>query len=563
MNDQTSRRTLPLILLGLLVLATSLPFVNKPFHIDDSAFLEIAQNILAHPLDPFRGQVALVDRDFEVFRERGVVPNTFAGMSHPPLVPYFMAAVIKMTGGISEWPLHAGATLFLLICVFSAYWIAERFTHNGLVATLFFATSPLLMVISQDLMTDIPMLAFTNLALVLFIHGSDREKRSWILLAGVAASLAILSRYVALSVLILFFAYSFLNQKGWRDALLASLIALICLVPWTFENLRHHGAIHFLASTQHYAFFYQSGSFAFRDAILKTIGDCAALGGTAILSLVLMLLLIPSARNIVLTFVSIAIGALLVIINPFGLPLADYSILQQIFLILFFGAGLALILMAIAFSIEQARSEPHEKRSALFLLFWLSLNLIFAIFLLPFGTGRYILPILLPMALILVRQFEAEPKARRVHRIAIAVVLALTLTGGLILCVGDYLFASAYKSYAESFRKNHPGQVWFIGEWGFRYYMMAEGAHYLVSTDDRPAKGDVIVKAEMCGYNWVSPSVAPRVERITRDEVPCSFPVRILNIPAKAGFYSAGYGLLPYAVSRSPLERFEVFRVVR
>src|SRR5262249_45990166 len=189
---------------------------------------------------------------------------------------------------------------------------------------------------SQDLMTDIPMLAFTHLALILFILGSDRQKRSWILLAGVAASLAILSRYVALSVLILFFAYSFVNRKGTRDPLLASLVALVCLLPWTVENIRHHGAIHFLASTQHYAFFYQNGSFALRDAILKMTGDCAALGGTAILSLGLILFLTPSIRNLVLAIVSIGIGGLLVFFNPFGLPLAGYSIPQQIFVVLFF-----------------------------------------------------------------------------------------------------------------------------------------------------------------------------------------------------------------------------------
>jgi len=563
MNNHNSSHTLPLVLLGLLVLATSLPFVNKPFHIDDSAFLEIAQNILIHPLDPFQGKVALVDRDLQIFRERGVEPNTFAGMSHPPLVPYFMAAVITITGGISEWTLHTGAILFLLICVFSAYWIANKFTEHALIATLFFATSPLLMVISQDLMTDIPMLGFTNLALILFILGSDREKRSWILLAGVAASLAILSRYVALSVLILFFAYSLLNRKGWRDPILATFITLLCLIPWTIENLRHHGAIHFLASTQHYAFFYQNGSFALKDALLKMIGDCAALGGTSILAFVLILFLIPSVRNFVQAFVSIAIAVLFVFANPFGLPLADYSYAQLIFVVLFFGAGLALIVMAISFSIRQARSQPYEKRNAQFLLFWLMFNLVAAVFVLPFGTGRYILPILLPLILILVRQYEAEAQSIRVHRIAIAIVLVLTLAGGMILCVGDYLFASAYKNYAASFRQSHPGRVWFIGEWGFRYYMMSEGAQYLVSTDDRPARGDVIVKAEMCGYNWVSPSVAPRVERVTRNEIACTFPIRILNNAAKAGFYSAGYGLLPYAISRSPLERFEVFRVAR
>src|SRR5262249_50842326 len=99
----------------ILVIAAAiliLPFANKPFHIDDPYFIDIAQNILKNPLDPFSGAVTLLDQDYQIFRASRTAPNTFETMSHPPLVPYFIALVAKLTGGIHEVPLHLSFFLF-------------------------------------------------------------------------------------------------------------------------------------------------------------------------------------------------------------------------------------------------------------------------------------------------------------------------------------------------------------------------------------------------------------------------------------------------------------------
>ena len=105
-----AREELPVLLAVLLL---TLPWLSRPFHIDDGAFVRLAQNVLAHPADPFHGSVALDDRDVSVFVAVGRSPNTFEAMSHPPLVPYVLAAAM-VVGARSEWALHLAFLVFPL-----------------------------------------------------------------------------------------------------------------------------------------------------------------------------------------------------------------------------------------------------------------------------------------------------------------------------------------------------------------------------------------------------------------------------------------------------------------
>ena len=38
-------------------------------------------------------------------------------------------------------------------------------------------------------------------------------------------------------------------------------------------------------------------------------------------------------------------------------------------------------------------------------------------------------------------------------------------------------------------------------------------------------------------------------------------PLRVMDVPASAGFYASCWGILPYAITQHPLERFELDRV--
>ena len=221
----SDRRKQLALILGI-TLAPLLLFAQKPFHIDDSAFLEIAQNILEHPLDPFHGSVALVDHDYEIFKRLGKSPNTFESMSHPPLVPYLMAAVIKLRGTIDEFALHLTFLIFPVMAALSAFYIAERFTNSPLITVVLLVTCPIFMVNAQNLMTDVPAMALSLGSIAIFIFSVERERTSYALLAGVLGGLAALTRYPYLATPLLLVIYSIILGRGLRLSILAGLASM-------------------------------------------------------------------------------------------------------------------------------------------------------------------------------------------------------------------------------------------------------------------------------------------------------------------------------------------------
>src|SRR2546423_12296101 len=88
-----------LIATNRLCVATLLPFINKPFHIDDPLYLWTAQHIRAHPTDPF---------GFEVNWYGWKQPMSDV-INNPPLVPYYLA-LASMALGWREAAMH-GALL--------------------------------------------------------------------------------------------------------------------------------------------------------------------------------------------------------------------------------------------------------------------------------------------------------------------------------------------------------------------------------------------------------------------------------------------------------------------
>jgi hypothetical protein len=122
--------------------------------------------------------------------------------------------------------------------------------------------------------------------------------------------------------------------------------------------------------------------------------------------------------------------------------------------------------------------------------------------------------------------------------------------------------AARYRALARSVRASYPDRtVWFVGEWGFRYYMGQVGAQYLSSVDDRPQAGDIIVRPYVAGMHEMSEGV--RARSVALPEIPllARWPVRLMSFEARAGYYSHHWGYLPWALSRTPLERVEIFEV--
>jgi dolichyl-phosphate-mannose-protein mannosyltransferase len=525
---------------------------DKPFHIDDVYFLEIAKNILEHPADPFSGSVALLDDDFRIFSRTNAQPNTFAAMSHPPLISYVEAAIAVISGGFREKPLHLSFLFFPVLCAISTYFLALRFTTLPTISTLLLTTSPFFLVNSTNLMTDVPMLGLGLASLSLFISGSDQEKTSYAVAAGILAGLAMLTRYVAVGLIPLFCLYQVLHRRRWALLLWVFLPVAIIFGAWMTENQIHHGSLHPVASTRHYAEFYRNLSFSPEIMLQKFIAALSALGGTEVFIFLLwMILKFRNAKTRILYFVSLLASVALLVFRPFDFQsLRDYSGYQLASVVIFTSIGFFFFLSTL--------SNPVQGPDYKFLILWFVCGTLVSVILLPFGTGRYILPLFPPLMFILVSELNWNQTTKWFTGVCIGLTFALSV----ILAVSDYQHASAYKNFARDLKKLHPSSaIWFVGDWGCRYYLNKEGFHYLLSSDNSPEKGDLIVKAEIAGLHNPSAVLLSRCSLLEALEVNTKFPVRLMNIRAHAGFYSHGFGFLPFSFSRQPLEVFYLYQV--
>ncbi len=549
------------LILGLL-LAFTLPFSGKAFHIDDVYFVEVAQNILRDPWRPFAGAVALEDIDYRVFAGEKECPNTFDAMAHPPLVPYAIAAIAAATGGPRERSLHLGFLVFAVVAAAAMYDLARRFTEGPLEATLLLVSAPIFLLSAGSLMTDMPALAFSLSGLALFVRGVDGARPAEVGAAGILIGLATLTRYSTLTMVALLLVYA-LTKGRWRAALPALGAAGLVFASWAAQNLAVHGALHVVASARHYRLFFEGQSFDALALVRKTLGDAAALGGTTFAAAGLLLLTRTRRRLQVFGLAGLA-AFVVFLLAPKGIErLATYRGLEILAVCACFAAGVLLVVEAIGSAREEiVGAAGARRRDTRVLAFWLGLNLVAAILLLPFGAARYVLPALPPLVLLLVRRWQGALTAGGWARPVVALIVLQGLGLGGVLALADAELADRYRSVARQVRQDHPGRrLWFVGEWGFRYYMGTIGGLYLRSTDESPGVGDLIVRPVIAGMHEVSPGVRRRAVRTQEIPLHSRWPVRLMSFEAKAGYYSHHWGYLPWALSHAPLEAIEIFEV--
>jgi hypothetical protein len=543
-----------------VVLAATLPFLGKAVHIDDVYFIEVAANILQHPLQPFAGAVALEDIDYRVFAAQGKCPATFPSMSHPPFVPYVLAEVAWLTGGFFEPWMHLAFVPFALCAGLAAHALARRFTATPLPTTLLIIGSPIFVLAAQSLSTDMAALALSLGALAFGIDGVDREERAHVVFAGFLAGTAAVTRYATLATVPLLVVYG-LTRGKLRQTLPAFAGLLIIFGVWSAQNLRSFGQLHLVASSEHYRSFYGQRGFDAIGLAKKTLADLSALGGVAFVAAALSLVALRWRAVVFVTGV-LAVVAVFVL-RPSGFEdLATYSHTQVAILACCFAGGALLVSAALGSRAHTSEAPPEDAADQTFLLVWLAVSLVGAIVLLPFGTARYMLPTLAPLWLLVVRRVEPGFSRTRWWRPAMAAAVGQGLLLSLMLSLADADFAGRYRALAESARASQPTKtLWFVGEWGFRHYMHQVGGRYLRSTDETPEFMDLVLRPDIAGMHEMSPELRQRAVPIQTIDLQGRWPIRLMSFDAHAGYYSQHWGYLPWTFSRAPLERVLIFEI--
>ncbi|MDZ7686084.1 MAG: glycosyltransferase family 39 protein [Gammaproteobacteria bacterium] len=169
----------PVVLLVALTALCLLPFADKPFHIDDSFFVQVAQQIHEAPHDPY---------GFDMYWTGHVVPVWMLNQN-PPGISYVIALAATLVGW-SELALHLVFMLPAAAAVAGTWLLARRACAHPFLAALTMLITPVFWLSSTQLMADTLLLCFWVWAVLFWVEGLERDKPLLLAVAGILIALA-------------------------------------------------------------------------------------------------------------------------------------------------------------------------------------------------------------------------------------------------------------------------------------------------------------------------------------------------------------------------------------
>ncbi len=530
------------ILFGL-TLALHLPFVTEAFHMDDVYYLDIARNVFQHPLFPL---------DLPYVFEGQVV--TLWGHTHPPLNSYFIAGMLLLSGGLpSEILLHAVYLVFPLLATISFYFLARRFVRFPLLATAIFATIPALVVMAHTLMTDVPLLALWLCATTLFIYGVDRGDRQLENSAVLTLTAAVFYAYQGLALLPLLAFYA--HQRGRLTKRTAAFLCLpvLFLVGWQELGHFHKGTAYV---TTLLGYLGKMGLWLPMTKVRTAISTLTYLGGTILFFPFLFIGFGRRWRGL-LPLLGLVTGIWLA-----HEKFASYSSTQKAFFVLCFAGGFSATFWVLLRWLEQRFGKSRDP-DIVFLCSWFLAVLLYCIFIFFSGSARYLLPAAPPLVLLLVRATEVQIAVSKRWRAFYVSLLVTQLLLGVALAQADFQFANTFRHVARDFKQQYRTRgdsFLFTGEWGFRYYLGALGGH-IMTRASVVEPGELMVESRLCLSQNLDNELNRSLQVVEQRTYRITSPLRLLDKEAKAGFWSDGWGVLPFWFSAQPLDEITVYLV--
>lgn len=539
----TSRTGRELGLLVVLTLALHLPFVGQAFHLDDVQYLDIARNVPHNPLFP-------LDLPY-VFEGQQV---TLWGHTHPPLNGYVLAALLWLGGDPpSEVFLHSVYLFFPLLVTVAFYFLARRFVAHPLLATALLACVPVLVVSAHTLMTDVPLLALWLCATALFVYGVDEGNPRLEVAALLPMTAAVFYAYQGLALFPLLAFYAFQRGRLGKRLLLLLTLPVLLLIAWQLAGYAYKGS--FYAGTM-LGYLDQMRVWKATTKLRTAISSLTYLGGALLLFPFLFLAFARLWRGLA-ALIALALGLLLALTR-----FAGYGSAQKTFFVLCFAGGLLTTLWIFHRLAVKALGQDKD-RDSVFLSLWFLGVLFYCIVIFFSGSARYLLPAAPPLILLLVRATQDKLGVNLHWRVFYGALLACQLLLGLAAAHADSEFANAGRQAVRDFQQRHlsPGESFlFSGEWGFRYYLDELGGT-IMTADSRAPAGTLVVKSQLCLSKNFDNELERSLQTIEKRTYSVSSPLRLLDYRARAGWWSDGWGVLPFWFSRQPLDEVTVYRV--
>jgi hypothetical protein len=528
-----------------ITLVCLLPFLGKPFHIDDPLFLRAARQIQQHPGDFYGFTMNWLGTPLPMVKD----------FDNPPLTCYYIALVAVVVGW-SEPALHLAFLLPALASAWGIFVLAQRLSRRPGWAALTAVLTPVFLISATTLMCDVMCLAFWIWAVVTFSRGLEQNDWKWLLASGLLAGLATLTKFTGLALVPLLAFYGFARQRKPGRWLAVLLIPVLFAVGYEWITRRLYGQGMLLAA----------GSFAAEDRsgaqgglLEKILIGLAFLGG-CFLPLLFYLPMIWSRRLAVLWLVLLAPCLMALFWQPhFKLLLfPDGHLHPEIFLeaAVFLAGGILVLLLA------GADFWHHRTPDSLLLVLWLLGLVTFTVVLNWTINGRSLLPALPAVGILLARRLDIRwPESTPLRRAWLLGPAVLAAALSLRLAQADARQAETNRLAAEQlWVKYHQrgNTVWFEGHWGFQYYLEKLGGKAIDLNDPKKAGGDILIIPANASNLYVPPM--DRVQLLAKVGYLTDAYCATMNNLAGAGFYASVHGPLPFVIGNLEPDRFYIFQ---
>lgn len=531
---------------ALLPVVCLLPFINKPFHLDDPVYVAVSQ------------QIARAPADFYGFAMNwyGTAQPVWSFNQNPPGVSYYLALAGALLGW-REWTLHLAMLLPAAMVGLGTAKLARRLDVSPLLAAAAAVLTPAFVVSSTNVMSDVAMLALYVWSVAWWVEGVQTDRRRCFALSAMFAALALLTKYFAVSLVPLLAVYTLTRRRGWDARVLWLLMPLSALVIYEVYSDAMYGQSLFTGAAGYAAQYGGAGGASWLSQLIIALtftGGCLfPLAFYAPLAL---------SRRALFWGAAVVAGCLLV-------PLTSGSFVPEtlrehvkltpmgvVFGGLFIAVGLFVLALAAHFI------RHRRDADALLLVLWLLGTFVFSAFVNWTINARTLLPMAPPAGIMLATLIA--PRLAEMPRWKLALPAVLAAAWSMWVAAGDYGFAQAAKSAAATIAEAYPEQddprrrLYFEGHWGFQYYMEAAGYEPLDLAAPTIKPGDWLAiptnNTNLIYFNEAEPV----------REVSVAMPWRVatINVRLRAGFYSHFYGPLPYVPARVPPERYTVFEII-
>jgi len=515
-------------------------FINKAFHIDDTFTINIAQAVNKNFIN---------------------VPYVF--FSNPILLGYYYAPVIRLFGESEIW-MHLFYLPFSLLVIASMYFLSLRFTGKGLLPTLSLVVTPAFIIMSHNIMLDIPLLGLFLTSLAVFIYGIDKNNKKLLFLSGVLAGLTVLVKYTGLILIPLMLFYCLLSDK--RKYCLFLMIPIFLFSIWCVHNIIFYRSLPFIQALLMRLHPLSAGT------ILKRVFTCLSfISGTSIILFLLTPFILVNRKEFFLLFSSFPIGLCPFLIKSiFG----EYTFIEKVFLSLLFVLSLFLIFSMLKLYLS-SRSKKSYNKDRQFLFLWFFIILFFNISS-QFVTARFILLLFPPMLLLFYEKIiTSRIYSKNIFRKLIIPFHVIVFLFSTVLAIGDFRFAGIYRDFVEYLQKNYSDKMLYFGRlsysdyyaWGYSYYLnryfpYGESKNSLIHSQDifLASPTEAVLPIVIQGKSFTNDF---NLNRFLVGEVDYKSHVFLHNRKQRTGFYSYDWGLLPFKITfgKSTLEKFNIYKL--